>query len=66
MNFAQACEKMLQGFKMTHKTWLKNDYIYIENNVIMCDGNFEFATYLRRKELSSTGWKIFKEKEVNL
>lgn len=35
-----------EGGKVTRKSWLKDDYLYIEKGLLMCDGGYEYLAYL--------------------
>ena len=58
MNFREAVTKMALGKKVRRKTWLKDDYIYIENNVIYCDGGFSYLTYFRSADFKANDWVL--------
>jgi len=61
MTFRQAVASMSQGNKVRRKTWLKDDYIYIENDVIYCDGGFSYITYFRSGDFKANDWILYKE-----
>ena len=59
MTWKQAVEHMRQGGKVTRKHWLINDYLYLKEGVLFCDGNFEYLEYLK----STAGiWLKYKER----
>lgn len=60
MTFIQALNKMKQGHKVQAGWWLKYDYLYIEKGKIMCDGGFEFTSYLTFRELKTKTWRVVK------
>jgi hypothetical protein len=63
MTFIEALEKMEQGHKVQASDWLKHDYLYIENNKLMCDGGFEFTKLLSIKEQLKK-WRIVDERYI--
>ena len=46
MKWTKAVEYMQKGGRVTRKHWLEWDYLYIKNNVLFCDGGFEYLPYL--------------------
>lgn len=50
---------MLAGHKITSVEWEKDDYIYMENNVIYCDGGFPYLEHLA-KEIIDGQWNLYK------
>lgn len=59
MTFAEAVEVMKYGSKVQRKIWLEDDYLFIENGVLMCDGGFPFITYLKDKDFNAKDWRIY-------
>jgi hypothetical protein len=57
MTLDRALKKMKKGFKIQAGWYLRHDYLYIENNKILCDGGFEYKLSLR--ELKTKTWRIY-------
>lgn len=58
LSFKQAVEYMFLEYKVKRKRWLKNDYIYMNNNIIYSDGGFEFITYLGNADFKANDWEV--------
>ena len=46
MTWREAVKYMEQGGRITRKHWLINDYLYLQNGKLMCDGHYEYLEYL--------------------
>lgn len=58
LNFKQAVEYVFLGYKVKRKRWLKNDFIYMNNNIIYCDGEYEYITYLKNADFKANDWEV--------
>lgn len=61
MNFEQAKQYMLSGGRVTLPTWNKEDFLYIEDSVILNDGGSPHLKHLRESELNSREWRAHKD-----
>jgi hypothetical protein len=59
MTFANALEFMKLGKKVQRKSWLEYDYLFIENDILMCDGGFPFITLLKKEDINAKDWRIY-------
>jgi len=64
MTWKEAYKKMKQGKRITRKSWLKNDYLYLDNGVLMCDGGFDYLPLLKSTVGKWKIWKNYKTKEI--
>jgi len=60
MPFLKALKLMLQGKKVRRKKWLKDDWISIDKKQLICDGGFEFTSYLKNKDIVANDWVLYK------
>ena len=58
----EAYKYMLCGHKVTNVEWKEDDYLYMENFIIYCDGGFDYREYLT-KEMMNGQWNLYKEKK---
>jgi hypothetical protein len=61
MNWKQAVKHMYQGGRITRKSWLPDDYLYIHNHILYCDGGYEYLEYLTTTQGE---WLKFKEEKI--
>lgn len=50
---------MKRGGKITRKSWLKYDYLYIFEGILYCDGGFPF---IHLKRITVGNWLKYKER----
>jgi hypothetical protein len=46
MTWAEAVAFMRSGGKVTRKSWMEYDFLYMVNEVLYCDGGFPFLPLL--------------------
>lgn len=61
MIFLEAIMLMNKGYRVKRKRWLRDDFIYMKQEVLYCDGEFEYESYLSMKDYRATDWIIYKE-----
>jgi hypothetical protein len=44
MNYQTALKYMEKGGKIKRKSWLKNDYLYLKDGLLYCDGDFPYLS----------------------
>ena len=44
MKWDEAYQYMLSGGKIKRENWLKNDYLYIKDNIVYCDGGYPYIS----------------------
>ena len=63
MIFLEAIVMMREGYKVKRKIWLEDDFIYMKQGILYCDGDFEYESYLPMKDYRAKDWIIYKEKQ---
>ena len=58
MTFTEAYKSMLKGYKVQCVSWDDEDFIYINDGIILCDGEFPFADKLTVRNVNSR-WKLY-------
>ncbi len=67
MNWKQAYRRMEQGGAIKRRSWLAQDYLYLRDGEIYCDGGFPYAeTDVDLKILERGVWVESKEYKVVL
>ncbi len=59
MKWREAVKFMLKGGRITRKSWLVDDYLYMKDNILFCDGGYEYLEYLQNV---SGEWLEYKNK----
>jgi len=59
MKWYKAVEYMEKGGKITRKSWLANDFLFLRNGVLFCDGEFPYLKLLKN---TSGEWIKYKER----
>jgi hypothetical protein len=61
MGFVEAVRALKSGKKITRKSWGKEDFLYMEDAKIFCDGGFSYQELLKPSDFLATDWILRKE-----
>lgn len=61
MNFLNAIMMMQDGYKVRRKKWLKDDFIYLKEKTLLCDGEYPFLKMLDVSDYMAEDWIVYRE-----